>query len=132
MSQSVAPYAAYQSASCAGVTPNGPKTTNEPVEALCINCESKMLPVARYALAIKTRTAVRIDANAKKNGTKSFPCGLAAPRKSATGRCQSAQRIPMSKLGQPFSSSKPAGSPKNTPIQKWFGEYAGETKPFSK
>src|SRR5689334_22474059 len=33
---------------------------------------------------------------------------------------------------QPISSSKRAGIPKRTPIQKRLGEYAGDTKVFSK
>jgi len=74
---------------------------------------------------MRTLIAVRIAIKAIKKGNKYIPCGLAAPRKSITGKCHKPQKKPRITLDfikfcfkhsfgkaypvHPISSKKPAG-----------------------
>src|SRR5215470_19596002 len=95
---------------------------------------------------MSTLIAVITAMKAKKYGIRYEPWGDAVPRKSTTGRCQNPHSNPIriaaessehcrdssrkAKPIQPISSTKPAITPKPTPIKKLFGEYAGDTQAF--
>src|SRR5215467_9168625 len=103
-----------------------------------------MLPVCAYTQAINIRTMANSATNESMNGSRYFPCGEAAPKKSITGKCHVPHKTPsvkpaltnffsLNKLGNakpvhPISSKKPAGMANKKPSAKKFGENAGERK----
>src|SRR6478672_7165388 len=88
--------------------------------------------------------AVSTAIKARKKSTKYFPCGVATPGRSITGKCQNPHKRPGTTPGfiifcfklilgkakpvHPISSKNPAGIPSRKPTGKKLGLKTGDIK----